>query len=774
MIGSRFLATISVVVALAGTATVAETLTIQGGDHDGFTRLVLEFSTRPEWRAGRTEAGYAVGFAGTDLITADLSQVFRRIRRDKVANVDLQSDYRVLELSLACNCSAEIYDYGESAIIIDIRSGPPRAKALHEAPFAPELPAVSRPQLIVKNINPPPVLDAAIDLRPAFSGHPPRRENSRLPKADALLNDAVNSTAPRNEAFALPLSGQDGVFSSSTETALNTSQGVNSAAVAAVAEQLSRAAIQGLIDPTEAAAAVASHSRLAQSQPGPTNFRALTSVDRDTDAAGHFFESTRSGAMCIADNKVSIRDWGDPTDPRLLGQIRHAAIAENGHPTNQGRLDLAHYYLVLGFGSEAIMVAERLPPSVDHEIIIALGEIIDSGTSDATILDGQLACSGEIALWAALARPFRANDLPQSPDAILAVFSALPRHLREHLGPVLSERLRTAGQTARARTALNAVTRAGHGSVQQELTAARLGLTDTGAVAARVELERLSRGTDFSAAEALLELLLDADRRGVAPKPAWVEDAPSLIRVTDGTDVGDRLSVAALQGHIPLGRFDELRLAINEDLPGLNNTVRTRIAARALATAVSVDGDADFLRAEIGFSRHAVPSDIDGNTRLAIAGRLLSMGLAALAGSYLPDELESDPASALAARVLNATGQKGDAIAVAPSTMTPEYSIIRANLFEESGLLTDASREFLAAENEGGAVRTALRSGDWHWIVSPEGSPLSGAVQNILAENSPLPSSDNSTANAQLIDGLAIRRAAYDKLLASATISEME
>ena len=772
MIGPRIALILTGALATAGHGADAETLRIRAGEHGDFTRLVLEFTIRPRWRAGRTEAGYAIGFDVTEPLEADISQVYRRIGRDRVAAITVQSDYQAIEIDLACACAAEIFDFNQNAIVIDVRPGAPRALALYEAPFAPELPNVTRPLMKIEQPRPPDVISKILETPSTISRHSPEVRHSILPRADALIDTHVGAISRHNVEFD-PTSAADTLFAPAA-TSVEPATGVSSAAVAAVAEQLSRAAIQGLIDPAEAVPPGNNAVEPAHARPGPTNFRALTSIDRDTEAAARFAESTRTGALCIPDNKVRIADWGDPANVALLGRKRHAAIAEDGQLTEAGRLELARYYIVLGFGAEARMVAESLPPGQDRGIILALSEIIDSGKSDASVLDGQLSCSGGIALWAALARPFTAVDLPSSPDAILAVFSALPRHLREHLGPVLSERLRAAGQNARARTALNAVTRAGRGSVQQDLTAARLGLTDTAPMAARLELERIARGTDFAAAEALLELLLDADRRNVAPKPAWVDDAPSLIRVTDGTEIADRLSIAALFGHIPLERFDELRLALNEDHPGLTDQVRTRIAARALASAVAVEGDADFLRAKIGFSRHAVAADLDDETRLAMAARLLDMGSAGLASEYLPDFPETDASSALAARVFHATGRTQTAMAVVPAAATSEFSAIRARLLEDSGQLTEASREYLLADDENGAVRTALRSGDWPWIASEENSPLVDALQNILESRPTYQNTDNAGKNTELINELSVRRTAYDLLLDRAAIHKSE
>lgn len=776
----RLLARVAALI-LAAEAAMAETVAIRSGDHPGFTRLVLQFDTRPAWAAGRVAAGYAIGFAGTAPLDIDLSRVFDRIGRDRVQGLDVDADGRIVTFRLGCDCAAEIVELGAGALVVDIRDRSPGIRATHEAPFtgppgrgprmaAESVPVMEPPETLAEPPRVSRSRDAALSSRAAPPV--PDRPVPDRPEPERSVTSA--KTAPRRMAAPVgsrfPPSGQPPAGRLPADRWPVT---LDSAAVAAVTEQLSRATAQGLLEPGRITGRP-ERKAVQLTVAGPSNLRVVTGIDRDARIPGVLTESTPAGARCIPDRDIDLQSWGDPTDPRALGRFRRAAMAENGALTEPGLVALARHYLVMGFGAEARMVASLLPPGRDRDLIVALGEIIDDGASDAPVLAGQIACSGSISLWAALAGPIPASDLPRSPDHMLTAFSALPRHLRVHLGPLLSERLRAAGLTGPARTALNAVTRGGGSSSQQDLTSARLGLTGTGADKARAELERLASGTDLAAAEALLELLTDARRRGITPKPAWVDDAPSLIRATQGTEVARRLSVAALRAHVPLGRFDALRQALVEDRPGLTGQTRRDLAVEALAAAVADADDVVFLRTVIGFGRHAEPRDLGRPAALAVAERLLGLGMPRRALAFLPAGVARPAERVLAARVLAGVGRHDEALALVEGADTPEQLSVRAEILAARGRLVAAAEAHLAAEEPDTAARRALQSGAWEWLAARAPESLSGSVRRMIAPATPGPDGppdEAGSANRALVQEVEARREAIRTLLSAAQVA---
>lgn len=749
----RALVTLACALVISSSA-LADTVRVRSGEHPDFTRLVFEFSALPDWQAGRVKDGYEIAFKGNGALTADLERAFALIRRDRVAEIDVEAEQRRITIVLACTCNADIFTVRSNALVIDIRDGAPDETDKFEDVLP--VPKATQP----KALSNAPALNAPVIHNADAPRYLPLYDEPHLAQTD--VPPLRTSTQKADRPPAIPLSDRVRPTSSASLDLTDIGATIDSNAVSAVADQLSRAIAQGLLEPFEPQQGLPAASDTSPVNiSGPANFLATTRLDRDLNATDVSVEATSSGAQCISNRYIAFEKWGDPDDLSYLGKLRRKAIAENGAVTQEGMRDLARFYLLLGFGSEAQALARQISPGVDRDIILALGDIIDQGYSDAPILDGQIACAGEVSLWAALAQPFGADEIPTSTDAILKSFSALPRHLRTHLGPTLSERLRQAGAPTSARAALNAVTRAGSGTARQDLTSARLGLTGTAAGQSRTALETLSQGTDFTAAEALLELLNDSRRRQVAPKPEWVDDAATLVRAIRGTELGERLSIAALQGHVPLGRFDALRRTLNTSVPGLNDSVRRNLSVEALTAAVAEADDIAFLRSEIGFSRFAKPQFLSVDAKYNVAARLLSLDLPQIALKYLENAPETERFSHLSAKVYTRLMRPDTAQRQIEDLNTTGIAATRATIFDAIGQRKQAATQYALADQPVLATRRALQSGDWEWAASNLPTNVRDTLLTLTTPNDPATDSEN----AALIESVSNRREAVRNLL---------
>ena len=758
----RILSLFLTVWAASSSLASADVIRVRSGEHDGFTRIVLDMERLPEWRAGKTAEGYAVGFGGEALLAADLSQAFRLIGRNRVASMRYLADAREFHIALACDCAAEVFALRDRSLVIDIRSAAAGPWANAEAPFAPALPA-------------PDVLSVVAGLSgaPVPVSVPERRQ----PFADVIHSvPAPRLAVPAAEPhfFAPPgppavAMSSDAPIRSRAEHLGDTVIPPESTAVAELSRQLARAVSQGLISASDTPPSGSPRAG-GLTAPASANFRALTGIDRDTRRLSASIDSTARGVACIPESRVSLADWGDPTDATVLGRLRREAMSEDGNPTDAGRLQLARHYIALGFGAEARVALAGLPDGPDRDIVLEMAEILDVGRSDGGVFAGQSACPGSVSLWAILSAPVVAADLPVNTDAMLAAFSALPLHLREHLGPLFSKRLQAAGQTDLARMALNAVTRSGGGSIRQDLTAARLGLSGTDAEDSRIALEDLSRGTDFTAAEALIELLLDARRRGVAPRAAWVDDADTLVRATKGTEIAERLTIAALWGHIPLERFDVLRRRLVELPPGMTEAIRRDLSVAALEAAVAVAPDDVFLRSEIGFSDYAEPGTMRRPLRLALGSRLMSLSLPGRAQRYEERIPETPDETVLAAQIRLELGDAAAAADLVARLEDPETGQLRASIFMGDSRLKKAVTAYLQADGVAQANRAAMITGDWDWVADADLGTVSEAVA-ALRDPKDQGARDERPDNGALIATVAQRRAAIAALLDATVVT---
>ncbi len=710
-------------------AARAEPIRVSAGEQADFTRIVLEFPEVPQWQARRRGNSYRVSFSSVSPLNFDLSRVFRLIDRSRVADLRAIGG-NALEIDLACNCDVRLSQSGSGAVVLDVH------------PF--------------KETSPTPQSDMAVMQSP--------------PDDDQSLDRPMSEPALPNigglSEFEMPILPQ--VFERPAETfgEIDLSSTTGQVSVELLGRALSRAASQGLVAADDAVPERERDTTLRELRrlEDRQNLSVTTSFDRATRADALSIPPTQNGGRCLEDDAVDVASWGEDANTHALGRLRGAAISEDGSVNPKGAAALARFYTYLGFGVEAEVAASYMVPSPSKEIIEALAEVLDSGRSDAPILQGQITCKGKVSLWSILAQPLDQSNAPISVAPALAAFSALPAHLRTHLGPLLSERLHAAGLHEEARTAINAVTRGGTRTEESELASARIELDGTHADAARDVLAELSNGTDLTAAAALLELLEDAEARGMAPNPAWVDDAPTLVGALEGTEIAERLNVAGMRGRIALGRFDDFRAALVEDAPGLTYESRRELASLALRALLDAGSDETFVTTEIGLSKIVAPANLPRPVRHGLAKRLHELGLSQRATAYLDATPETKEDLELAVRVRLAIGDVDAALALVDATSFDGVAGLRATSHVAAGNDSDAVMDFAAAGDQAGAALAAMRIAEWSWLAENGSAPVASATRQLITPIADAVT-ETETPNGALIEASRDRRESARALL---------
>ena len=737
------------------TSSFANQVMVSVGQLSDATRLVLTFEERPEWTTVLADGQLVLSFQDDRIdVSAVVSNAF--LADTRIANLTTADDGTTLGITYNCNCVPKVFAYGSESLVIELRDNVALSRVGEVQTTSPVQPEIPRQSSL-------PVGRAAQD--PTIAN----RASSDIPPADTIV---VYPPNPPNFGWKPTRTELDLV--ATLGVAMDLSDG---RAVQLISRELSRAAAQGLINATD----TSSERRTNGETPGSlsaiegrSNLSVVTSVDRDVFRTRDVVRPTNQGAICFSDSEVDLTAWGDTAEFATLGRLRRDALAENGEVQAAGALAIARYYIALGFGSEAKVAAKFAKDGARKDLILAMADIVDHGFSDASILEGQIFCDGKVALWAALAKPIDAASAPTSVKIILQTFSALPTHIRAHLGPVLAERLRSIGLEDEARNAVNAVARGGMQSNESELVSARLELGGTRPDKARQTLTSISNGTDVTAAEALLELLLDAERRDMAPNPAWVEDAPSLARATEGTDVAAAVNLAGLRGRIALGQFDKLRKALGEETPGLTDGTRNDLSISALVAAAKKADDLTFLKSELGFSKLQNIGDIPREGRLEIAERLSNLGLAARAEAYLPSTPTGNDEVGTVAKVLANLGREDQAIQLLSIVEDGESTRQLGETLAQAGMDSAAIEAFQDGGFVDEAIRAAIRAGDWDWISSNADQDsdvgLSAATRALTAP-AVQPSSFNEPINGALIATSRDRRRGARTLLEQTNLS---
>ena len=742
---------------VAASISYANQVLVSVGQLEDSTRLVLTFEDRPEWKVSNRPKEMTLTFEATAL-EVDIENGNNFVVGTRISQLTLGSEGRSITFELNCDCKADVYPYGASSLIVEVKESVVLADVrdvLLNAPRQPE----------------PPVSIEEFDLKFQESGEQVARPTVvPLASVDSLFIYPPNlpDLSWRSSGLKLDLVETLG-FSMGSET--------ESQAVTLLSRGLSRASAQGLVNaqPPMQRPTGGSRTRNDHLLDGRSNLSIVTGFERSNLSGRSSTGLTDQGRVCYQDSEVDLMAWGDTNDFRTLGLLRKEATAESGSVLPEGAFAIARYYIALGFGAEAKNVATYMNAGFQKDLVLAMADIVDHGSSSSDVFDAQIFCDGKVALWAALAKPIATGAAPASGKSILATFSAWPPHLRAHLGPVLAERLRSLGLEDEARNAVNAVARGGLQSNESELVTARMELGGTRPDKARGTLVEISNGTDVTAAEALLELLLDAERRNMAPNPAWVEDAPSLARATEGTEIAGSVNLAGLRGRIELDQFDKLRQALEERTPGLNDTTRTKLAISALVAAAQRANDEAFLRSELGFSKIAKIEAMDRAARLIVAERLLGIGLPERAEKYLPTSPETVEEAQIVAGILDGLGRTDQAIELLSQHTETENLRRLAQLLSQTGMNEQALQAFQKSGALRDAIGAAMRAGDWDWLSENgniEAEDTLAETTQILTVPLPEVEESNQPMNGALIGSSQERRKSARELLERTRLSD--
>ena len=99
-----------------------QTVRVQSGEHDDFTRLALIFPSAPDWQLARTAGGYVLSVKGA-APAYRLDEVFRRIPRTRLTALSADPATGELRLEVGCACHATAFAFRPEILVIDLRDG---------------------------------------------------------------------------------------------------------------------------------------------------------------------------------------------------------------------------------------------------------------------------------------------------------------------------------------------------------------------------------------------------------------------------------------------------------------------------------------------------------------------------------------------------------------------------------------------------------------------------------------------------------------------------
>lgn len=438
------------------------------GEHDGFTRLVVELADPAAWSVGRSADGYELRIAGAKP-DYDLSVAFAVIGRSRIAALSVDAATGGLQAAVGCLCHVSAFEFRPGTLVLDFKDGPPPP----ESPFEVALPDAS-----------------------------PQTESAPVPEADPANGRAFAEHWVDHALGVAPSPAPPPSLAAAERTVANPPAQQPDPALAPLRDdilrEISRGVAQGIVtvdlpEMMEPAEPEAPDQATDQTRLGFGQLDMLAQVTVGGPGR-EGADLSAEGMTCPTDVQLDLAAWGD--DRPVWEQI---STARSGLTGEFDRLDPAavsravRFHLFIGFGQEALTLLQALgSDDVDAALWRSLAHLVDGREDPQPTFADMGLCDSTAALWALLSAPV-GQKIKVNMTAVQRGFSALPSGLRQNLGPGLIERLMAMGEIDAVDVVTNAIARSG-------------GEADRGVVL--ISAEVAAQAGDFDAADRLLEPLL--------------------------------------------------------------------------------------------------------------------------------------------------------------------------------------------------------------------------------------------------------------------------
>jgi len=698
----------------------AQSVVVRSGEHGDFSRLAFSFSEPVEWKMGRVSGGYEIRLQGNGE-TIDVSRVYRRISRGRIKDISVSPDNSSITLSVDCTCHADAFEFRPGLLVVDIKDGLPEGSNPFETVFSTdETGAVASGNFSTTESDG--VNNSKIDPEPMSL---PTPDHLVIIGGKPILEPGVNPKKPT----------------------------IITAMQAEMLRQIGRASAQGLLK-----ANLPLPTRNSQTVPLPDTLEIVTetpsaqahinihienSVDREISRLLPKGTGAGSGDACIGDDVVNVLEWGDKGS--LWEQIsaqRRKLSGEFDSTNPEAAIALAEAYIYAGFGVEALRVIDEF--SVDPKmagILKVMARIVDGMAPQQNgVLYGQSGCNSDVALWAVLSQPVLSKGMEINRPKIISAFSALPLHLRRHLGPLLAEKFLKIGDIETASALRNAIARApGDASAEFRLMEARFEQERGHHDIAEKALAEISTDNSIVALEALIGLLeTKANRKSDVSEDVLIT-AESYLFAQKTNEAGARLlkSIALLRA-----QSGDLESALKNLRAFRENSFIDAKEERKVWESVLEVADAAtdevFLKFIYASYNEIAKLGVSRSTHQRIAQRLLKLGFVEMALNILDSPArpaDIDRLIMAKAALLGGYGQQ--AVKLLEHVRGEEAARMRAQAFRILGAHDKAAEEY-AAISDRDAQKTAIwRARDWDRLQE-----LGSEMEKILARSLVSKSSD--------------------------------
>jgi hypothetical protein len=751
----------------------AATISVISGEHEDFSRLVFQYPDAEEWSIVRIDEGYILE-TPSGKHDYNVSKVFDLIPQTRILKLETTPE-GALKIFTKTGFHLDAFDLRAGRLVVDVKNGQAPAGSKFELPKE-QIPQIAPP----------------VELK-VGSAEAPTSEGEALPNLITLSEPSDGTLLPvlpilvdtyTNEPF-------DSNYFSTDIDPLGKQNLRVLGMQDALFGQISRAVSQGLLeaDLPDKENAVAATNRL-QNMPMNTaepatpemplqpkikdqmHVRVRTAIDRDQKKPTSP-ETDMADFSCPVDSLLAIENWGEPPqDGLLLSELRGSVLGEFDQPLTQSVEKLAKYYLYLSFGAEAKMVLDEFGIFVSNaQFLKLIADVMDEGHSDSYgLLSDFSQCAGSTAFWAVASREdlSGASNIPS--EQVASYFSALPLHLRQHLGPQLSERFLGINDIKTAKLIQNALSRVEviHGD-SFDLLSAEMQLAGGNINQAISTLTSMSQEDGPSSAEALIRSIDVRTKQGQNIDPNTAELAEVLMVEHRGTPLEKDLARVSILARIFSGEpnlaLEALARSRTQNLLTIGNQEKLLNAA-AVKFTMDFD-DLFFAKEALRLRDNGADQYLTDDTKSQIVKRMLSIGLPDLASQFANfDEELTDNKRFLLGQVSMQNENQTDALIYLSGIEGQEAARIRAELYLELEMPEKAAQEFALANQKVAEDGANFLAEDWGELASSGDKNFAKVADHIINEaSSPVIDRNITIATAQdLLNRSQEARAIFDDL----------
>lgn len=672
------------------TQALAAPVQVKAGEHNGFTRIVIDYGKAVQWQVGRTEDGYELRIDG-DQPEYDFSESFKIIGTSRLVSLWADPAIGAMRIGVACPCHAIPFEFREGIIVIDLRNGPPPKGSSFEDPL-PALPAES-PKPAAPIPLPPQDQASAYDwqqsviaelsgrqVTPAPQPIPPETKQERaLDRLRETLISQISEGASQGliEIAPLKLPKPETPPPSATE------------------KPVSKAVELPPEDPSDETDPSFSALRLGLGE--------LPALSIHTGAPEHHNLGAK-GETCLESDVLDVAAWrGDAPVADEMQRTNQNIIGEFDKIDPEALKTAIQFYLSVGFGAEAKQLMKAFPDALPQRPMWqAMADLVDGAAESHDFFRGQMGCDGAAALWAVLENNQIAKGDFVNRDAIYLAFSDLPIELRRALGPRLIDRFLAIGDEASV-TKLRAVILRGPGEAGPEVTLmdAAIDMHGNQPAAAEAKLQSMIGEPGPSSGDALVALIEAKVAQNLSVEKELVDILEAMVQERDETAQAAPTQRALALAQAASGNFLQAFKAA-ETQPDLEQTI-WRLLSR-LGT-----DDAVLTHAVLASDR--TPPKVDRETSLRLVTRLYELGLPEAARRWVQDDAGIDPL--LLAKIDLARADATEALRLLAGQDSPDALAVRATALQILGENTEAAKAFTESGDATSALQATTRAQDW-------------------------------------------------------------